>query len=200
MALRLTTGVSGRALALAVTLLAAAAVWAGVVAPLRDWYQDRAETLRRQEAVARRMAALVETLPALRGEAEAVAHDGLSGGATDSGEDSPLLPGESDALAAAHLQQRIDDLAAKAGVRVNTEEILPGQPSGDLHAVPVRLTMTAPYQAFVTLLLSLARSGIPMVADEILLRGRADVARNTDTPVDASLTVTSYRAAKADTR
>jgi hypothetical protein len=200
MAPRLPTGGSGRALALAITLLAVAAAWAGVIAPLQDWYHDRAEMLRRQDAVAHRMAALVETLPALRREAEAAAHRGLNSGDADGAAASPLLPGESDALEAAHLQQRIDDLATNAGVRISSQEILPGQPGGTLHAIPVRLSVTAPYRSLVSLFLALARSKIPMVADEITLRGRTATARDTDLPVDATLTVTSYRTATAAAR
>lgn len=194
MALALPTGARGQALAVGITLLVAAAVWLGAVAPVVGWYNDRAEQLRRQRAVAHRMAALVESLPALRREAAASTSSG--GAAKDSS--AALLPGANDPLAAASLQQRIEELARQAGVRVGSEEIMPGQTEGDLRAIAVRLTLTARYDALVGLLLALSQSDTPMVVDEMMLRGPAGKPEEADLPVDVSLTVTSYRSATAE--
>jgi hypothetical protein len=83
-------------------------------------------------------------------------------------------------------------------VRVGSEEILPGQAEGDLRAIAVRLTLTAPYRSLVALLLALSRSETPMVVDELLLRGPPGKPGEDDIPIDVSMTVTSYRAAKAE--
>ena len=109
-------------------------------------------------------------------------------------------PGASDPLAAAFLQQRIEELATKAGVRVGSEEILPGQAERDLRAISVRLTMTGPFRSVVALLLALAQNETPMVVDELLMRGPPGKTDAEDLPVDANLTVTAYRSAKADTK
>ena len=88
-ALSLPTGRRGRTLALALALLAGSVLWTGVAAPLLGWYADRQESLRRQLAIGHRMAALVQTLPALQAAAEAAAARGacrreaLLDGATD---------------------------------------------------------------------------------------------------------------------
>jgi general secretion pathway protein M len=111
-----------------------------------------------------------------------------------------LLSGTSDPLAAASLQQRIEAFATEAGVHVGSEEILPGQPDGDLRAISVRLTMSAPYRPLVSLLLALARSETPMVVDELLMRGPPGKAGDEEAPFDSSMTVTSWRSAKADPR
>jgi general secretion pathway protein M len=198
MAMALPTGTSGRSLALGMTLLVAAIVWVGVIAPIQDWYGERAEQLRRDQAMARRMTALVGMLPALRSEAERVAGAGMGGQDTDA--PTALLAGTTDALAAASLQQQIDGHAATAGARIGSEEILPGQPAGDLRAIAVRLTITAPYRSLVALLLALARSTAPMVVDELQIHGSASTAGAADVPVEASLTVTSWRAAKPPAR
>ena len=194
MAFALPTGRRGQTLALALTLIAGASIWIGVVAPVSSWYEDRDARLLRQQAIASHMAALVASLPALR-QAAAPA----DAGAPAAGQRSPnvLLLGASDPLAAATLQQRINDFAAAAGVHVATEEILPAQTAGGLRAISVRLTMNAPYRSLVALLLALARSETPMVVDELLLRGPAinGAAPPAELPVDASLTVTLYRAA-----
>jgi len=183
-------------LALAMALVAAVVVWLGAIAPLWGWYDDRAELLRRQRAIAHRMASLVETLPALQRQVATV--DSTSGGANYD-TSAVLLTGANDPVAAASLQQAIEQLATRAGVRVGSEEILPGQTEGDLRAIAVRLTLTAPFHSLVGLLLALSRSATPMVVDELLLRGPPGKPGDDDLPVDVSMTVTSYRAAKAET-
>lgn len=196
MALALPTGMQGRALALGLTVLAAAAAWTGIASPVGEWHQDRAELLRRQQALARRMAALVETLPALRRQAE----DAAPGNAVDGQAGPALLSGDTYALAAASLQQQIEELAAREGVRIGSQEIMPGQQEGDLGTVTVRLMTTAPFRSFVALLLALTRSDTLMIADDVQMRVLAGAARALDGPIEASLTVTSYRVAKADAR
>jgi hypothetical protein len=186
-------------LALAMTLVAAVTVWLGAVAPIWGWYDDRAELLRRQRANAHRMASLVESLPALRRQAAAVDGTASQAGGTSNDTSAELLTGANDSVAAASLQQRIEELATRAGVQIGSEEILPGQAEGDLRAVAVRLTITAPYRSLVGLLLALSRSEIPMVVDELLLRGTPGKPGENDLPVDVSMTVTSYRSAKVAT-
>jgi general secretion pathway protein M len=183
-------------LALSMALVAAAVVWLGAIAPLWGWYADRAELLRRQRTIAHRMASLVETLPALRRQAATV--DSAAKGGANNDTSAVLLTGANDSVAAASLQQRIEELATRAGVRVGSEEILPAQTEGDLRAIAVRLTLTAPFRSLVGLLLALSRSETPMVVDELLLRGPPGKPGD-DLPIDVSMTVTSYRAAKAET-
>ena len=199
MALALPTGPRGQMLALGIAVLAAVVVWLGAIAPLWDWYGDRAELLRRQRAIAHRMASLVDSLPALRSQAAAVGNAAASSGTANNDSAAVLLTGANDPVAAASLQQRIEELATRAGVRVGSEEILPGQPEGDLRAIAVRLTLTAPYRSLVALLLALSRSETPMVVDELLLRGPQGKTGDDDLPIDVNMTVTSYRAAKAET-
>jgi general secretion pathway protein M len=186
-------------LALGLTLLAAAVIWIGAIAPVWGWYDDRAELLRRQNAIAHRMASLVESLPALRRQVATIAGDATSSGGVNN-DTAVLLTGTSDPVAAASLQQRIEDLATQAGVRVGSEEILPSTAEGDLRAIAVRLTLTAPFRSLVAMLLALSRSETPMVVDELLLRGPPARPGENDLPVDVSLTVTSYRSAKAATQ
>ena len=201
MSLGLPSGVRGQVLALGLTVLAAAAVWAGIVDPIREWYDDRTELLRRQGAKARRMAALIETLPTLRHDAEQAAR----GTDTAAGTPAMLLSGATDSLAAAALQQRLDEFATASGSRIVSEEILPARPEGDLRAIQVRLTVTAPWRSLADLLLALARSEVPMAAEEIQLRGQM-VSNLTGVPpdsgqtVDAILTVTAYRGTAVDPR
>jgi general secretion pathway protein M len=198
-ALAMPTGGRGQLLALGMALLAAVAIWLGAITPLLGWYGDRAEVLRRQRAIAHRMASLVETLPALRRQAAAADGAAPRSGGANADASAALLTGANDPVAAASLQQRIEELATQAGVRVGSEEILPGQAEGDLRAIAVRLTLTAPFRSLVALLLALSRSETPMVVDELLLRGPPGKPGDDDLPVDVSMTVTAYRSPKADT-
>jgi hypothetical protein len=183
----LPSGRRGQALALGVLLLAATVVWSGVAAPLLDSFQDRADRLRRQQALIQRMEARVATLPGLRqqaGQAAAFVRQSAA-----------VLPGASDSLAAAALQQTLDEQATAAGVRIASQEILPAQAAAAFRAIAVRVTATAPYQSLVALLLALAQAEIPMIADDIALRGPASNGRDPGLPVTATFTVTAYRAA-----
>jgi len=72
MAMTLPDGHRGQILALGITLLVTALAWIGVISPALDWYAGRDELLRQQDDMAHRMTALVETLPALRRDVEAV--------------------------------------------------------------------------------------------------------------------------------
>ena len=67
----LPTGRRGQLLALGITIFVLACIWIGAVAPVLNWFDDRAETLRRERAIARRMEALAQTFPTLRRQAEA---------------------------------------------------------------------------------------------------------------------------------
>ena len=111
-----------------------------------------------------------------------------------------MLTGASDAIAAAILQQKLDELAASAGLRLASEEILPSRPAGALRAIPVRVTLSAPWKSFVELLAALASAEIPMSAGDVLVRGMAVNQKSAGLPVDVSLTVTSWRLAKGDAK
>jgi len=184
MAVVLPSGPKGQSLALGLTLVLAALVWLGAVAPALDWFADRQETLRRQRALAYRMSELVRTLPALR--AAVAAQGGQQPGA--------LL------LAAAALQQRLDELATASGVRIGSEEILPAQAEGDFRAIAVRVTLAAPWRSVVALLQAMAKADVPMMPDDMQLRGPPRNAADASLPIDARFTVTAYRAAAAEAR
>ena len=180
------SGVRGRLLALALALLAVLLLWIGLAAPLCDWFADRQETLRRQQALARRMAALVETLPALQAAADAA-------GARGAGRGGALLDGGSDAVAAARLQQMLDGMAGGAGLRITSAEVMPAEPAGPYRAIAVRLAVTAPWPALVALLQAIAGAEVPMRVDNLQMRSLPHAAADTDWPIDAAFSVIGYR-------
>jgi hypothetical protein len=185
----LPTGHRGQWLALGITVVGCALLWIGIVAPLLQVYGDRDDALHRQQAILRRMAALADTLPALREQ--------ISAAATIRGEADALLPGSSDALAAAGLQQKLDAAAKISGLRIGSEEIIPAQASGSFRKIAVRVTINAPWQDLVNLLRAVAEADSPMVVDDLMLRGPVSNEHDLALPVDASFTVSSLRAAEA---
>jgi hypothetical protein len=186
MAVGLPSGRWGQTLALGLTLVAATMLWAGIVAPLRDAFDDRSERLRGDQAMIGRMEALMQTLPALRDQAgSAAAPSGMT------------LPGDTDPIAAAALQQSLDALADSHGVRIASEEILPAQTAGSFRTIGVHVTANAPYASVVALLGALAKADTPMIVAELALRGTGPARGQGDTRlVNASFTVTSYRRAE----
>ncbi len=185
----LATGVRGRVLALALALLVALLLWIGLVAPLLGWFDERQETLRRQQAIGRRMAALVQTLPDLQAASDAA-------GARAARRREALLDGTSDAVAAATLQQLLDEMANRAGLRIGSVEVLPAEPAGLYRAIAVRLTVNAPWPPLVTLLQAIATANAPMLVDNLQLRSLPRSATDTESPIDVTFSVIGYRSAR----
>src|SRR4051794_5890803 len=144
-ALDLPTGRRGQLLALGLTIAVLGGLWAGVAAPLLDWYALRAEQVQARAAVARRMAELAETLPALRDQARLVATPGRPA-------QGAVLEGASDAIAAATLQGRLQEMAARAGAPLSSAEALPGEAAGAWRRIGVRVAVNAPWPAIIRLL------------------------------------------------
>ena len=186
----LPTGARGRILALGLALLAALAVWLGVVAPVLDWYESRQETLHRQQAIGRRMAALVQTLPRLQADADAAAARGAA-------RREALLDGATDAVAAAGLQQRLDEMAGRAGLRIGSAEVMPPEPAGAFHAIALRLSISAPWPALVGLLQAIAAAETPLLVENLQIRSLVQNPNDSNSPIEVTFSVIGYRAGSA---
>jgi general secretion pathway protein M len=180
-------GRRGQALAVAIAVLAVALLWIGIASPLIGWYADRADNLLRQSMLERRMAALVATLPALRRQASAAPADAAA-------RPDLLLQADSDATAGAALQQRIQDMAAKAGVSLAAIETLPTQQAGALRRIALRVTATTPWAPLVHLLQAIEQANPAMSIDDLQLHATLDLARPNDLPIGASFAIAAFRA------
>lgn len=178
-------GPRGRALAIGFTLAAAALLWFGLAAPVLEWDASRQAMLERQSVLRDRMRGLAAAVPTLRRDAEAARDDRSAEAA---------LEGTSDAVAAATLQQTLDDLAKTAGVRIGSAETLPSEQAGAWQAITVRVTLTASWTPLVHLLQSVAAAPTAMVVDNLQLRGPPRDSRDPDRPIDAAFSVTAWRA------
>jgi general secretion pathway protein M len=96
-------------------------------------------------------------------------------------------------VAAANLQQSLDDLAKAVGVRVASAETLPAEAAGTWQAIPVRVTLTASWPALVQLLKSIATAPTTMVVDNLQLRPPPPGSRDPERLIETAFSVTSWR-------
>lgn len=189
---RLPTGRAGQALAVAITLIAVLLVWEAVAAPLLDWYGSRADEVERVRALASRMEALAAGLPAMRREAQRVRAAGPPA--------SALLAGDSDAIAAATLQGRVQDMASSAGTALSSTEALPARQVGAYRRIALRVSFNATLPVLVQLLQSLDGSTPRMLVDDLQLHTSPIIVaqnRGSSPPLDATLTVVGFRAGRS---
>lgn len=181
-------GRRGRILALVITLAAALLLWLGGIAPLLAWYQARAAELAQKQALAARMMALAQSLPALRATAAAAAQaDGAPA----------LLAGASDAIAGANLQSAMQDLAAQVGTSLDSAAMQPAQQDGALRRISVQVSVTASWPALVALLRAVGSAAPRMIVDGISLSSADPPGSAAGEMVQASFTVSAYRAGAA---
>jgi hypothetical protein len=192
----LPSGRSGRLLALGLTALVLLLVWLGVVRPLTELYSRQADELALQQAVALRMARVAATLPALREEAAATPM--ATPTAAIAGE---LLEGETYAIAAANLQERLQGFAVTAGTSLTSFEVLPvespgkrvsGEPVSTDSAVSLRLMLNAPWQKLVALLDLIKAGPLLMFIDDLRLESSRQLLGVGESPLQVSLTVTGF--------
>jgi hypothetical protein len=186
------TGRRGQALAVAVGILALALVWFGVVDPVRSWFENRSLLLEQRQALLHRMQDAAATLPNLR--AASAAKPGIG-----EGPGTMLLPGASDAVAAADLQERIQKMATTAGASLTTVETLPATPVGKWHKVSLRITLNASWPVLMGLLRSVEQSPTRILVDDVHFHSVPVVSRPTAMPIQASMVLFGFRPAEAGT-
>lgn len=186
MTLALPTGRTGRALALGLTLVVLASLWAVAVAPLVAWYGDRADAIAQHRALARRMAELAETLPGLQRRSAAAT---ASGPAPET-----LLEGGTDAIAGAALQEAVQAMAGKAGASLASVEMLPVEPDGSYRRIGLRVSLTTPWPVLIHLLQSVEQATPRMLIDDLQVHGARLLVRPDAAPLDVAFTVLAFRA------
>ncbi len=113
----LPSGRAGQALASGLLALVLLLTWIVVVSPLIAWHADRSLLLQQRQELAARMALLTQSLPQL--ERQAAEGTGPVPGA--------IIEATSDAVAAAILQQAVQDMAARSGATLSSTEALPAE-------------------------------------------------------------------------
>lgn len=186
MAEALPTGPRGRLLAVALTLIAVALVWFGLVSPLLAWKADLADMRTLRTARAGRMQALADSVPALQRQADAASTSGPPLQA--------MIPGTSDAVAAAALQEQIQDMARRTGATISSVEALAADPVGDYRRIGVRVTMSGSWPVIIAFLRTMGEATPRMMADDLQMQ-QPLVQFGAEKPLDASFSVFGFRSA-----
>ncbi len=189
MTLDLPTGPRGRVLALGLTVLALLLVWFGIIGPVLAWYSGRTERLDQRLMLARRMADLAATLPQLEHQAATLP--------APSANPDALLPGETDAVAAATLQERMQEMASEAGASLSSVEMLPATQLGQFRRIGLRVALHAEMPNVVHLLQGVEAAKPRMLVDELDLQRHLVLARLNTPDLDAKFVVYAFRAGGA---
>jgi general secretion pathway protein M len=184
--LTLPEGRQGQALAVAVTLLAAALVWFAAISPLLGWYGARAAELTQQQEIAARMAALGQEIPALKAA--------ISAAGLQSAGDQVLLSGGTDAIAGANLQSALQDLAAQAGTSLDSAEVLPVQQAGALRRIGMQVSVTATWPVLISLLEAIGTARPRMIVDQLSVISASQPGGGQEQPVAANFSVSGFSA------
>ena len=182
----LPTGRRGQFLALSLTLLALSAAYLLVVAPVAGLYAERQSTLETRRMLLPRLKAAADELPELRARAAELRAAANARKVT--------LDGQSDAVASANLQGRIEELASSAGAMIGSTESLPAEARGGYRRIGLRYVLSGPYETLVKLLARLEAATPPLVIDNLHIHGvlRRPNAQ-TASGLDAGLDVYGFR-------
>ncbi len=179
-------GRRGQTLAVGVALLGLTIIWSAAVAPARTWFEERGALLDQQRILLDHMRVVATELPALRTVA----------GKRDGGDESAaiMLPGDSDAVAAADLQERLQKLASERGASLTAVETLPPvQATGHWHRVALRVSLNASWPVLVALLRAIEQSPTRILIDDIRFRSPITGTRPTEVPIQASMMLYGFR-------
>lgn len=182
----LPTGPRGRVLATALLLGALTAAYFCVAAPLLEVYAAHESLLEDRQVLASRLAAAAQRMPALR-ERVSVLRARAS-------ESRLGLDGASDAIAAADLQSRVEELATSIGAGIDSSEGLPPETRDAFRRIGIRLAITGPYETLVNFFAALETAPPPLVVDNVRITGgltRASAAG--PVPLSASLEIYGFR-------
>jgi hypothetical protein len=187
MAPALPTGRRGQYLAAGLAVLSLVVVWLGVVAPVLDFYGTRQDEVDALRARAAREAALVAALPRLAKEAALVSRTPTRA----------VLPGNSDAIAGATLQEQVQTMAAGANAQLTSIETLPGEQVGSYRRIGVRVELSAQLAVVIHLLAAIEEAQPSMLLDDLRLTGTPVGPQNAQLPLDSAFTVYAFRVGTA---
>jgi len=197
--LDLPTGRRGQLLAVGLAVAVLGLVWTVAAAPVIAWHTERTEQLERQRNLAERMAALAETLPELRRQANGSNSDGsATAGAALLATGRGGTAAGGDAVAAAALQGRLQEMVMASGVVLVSTEALPAEVlAGGLRRIGLRVAITARWVTLVQLLEAISSSTAPrMLVDDLQLRA-PDLMRQRPVAMEASFILFAYRSEAA---
>jgi hypothetical protein len=185
-------GRPGQALAVGCGVLVVALVWLGLIDPLWSWYGERQVLLEQRQMLLGRMQGLVARLPAL--QAASAAQPGGAEAAVG------LLPGGSDAVAAAALQETVQKMATAAGASLAAVETLPAAVRADhWHQVSLRISLNAPWPVLIDLMHAVGQGPARIFIGDVHFHSPVILAHPAVLPIQASMVLYGFRLADVGT-
>ncbi|HUB10536.1 MAG TPA: type II secretion system protein GspM [Acetobacteraceae bacterium] len=178
-------GLRGRLLAVALTLTVLCAAWFAVAAPLIAWYREGREELGQRDVLLLHMQEAVASLPELKRDRVTDVRPATA----------MLLPGGTDAMAAAAMQSNVQAMAVAAGVSLASMETLPAEARGAYRRIGLRVAATAPWPVLIEFLRAASRGQPRMLIDDLVLHPQPNQDQNAGIPISASLTLLAFRSA-----
>ena len=183
MASTLPVGRRGRLVALGITALVAMVFWSAVVSPLVAFYAERAARLAERETLLRHMVQLA-------GEREALAARALRSGQPHAA--GLPLDSSSDAVAAAMLQNLVQEMANSAGASLTSIENLPAESANGYRRVGIKVALSGTWPVLVRLLQAVEQSAQPMMIDDLRIHSQAPPIRMAQQAHDASFSIYAF--------
>jgi hypothetical protein len=179
-------GRRGKVLAVALVLALGAGLWLVVVGPLIAWHARGAEQIAQRRIIVQHMVEIAAELPELRLEAANLSGIGAPGLA--------VVSGQTDAVAAAFLQEMLQEMAQKVGADLTSAEVIAAEPVGSYRRIGVRAQVyVAQWSILMQLLRSISQATPSMLIDDFQIH--ALPRHNAEEPLDVRFTVIAFRAA-----
>lgn len=186
--MELPTGRRGQVVALAMTGIVLAMIWFAIVNPLRAWYSERAELLAERQALAANLEQRAVDLPALLRRTDRESASELHA--------STLLEGATDALAGAHLLERLQQMAASSGAVLTNVAMTPPAPMGELRRIGAGAAVTATWPQLLMLLREIDLSSPRLLVAAVEIRATPFMTRESEPPLEIELSVFGFRASQ----
>ncbi|WP_102324034.1 type II secretion system protein GspM [Komagataeibacter saccharivorans] len=174
-------GRKGQALAVGIGLVVLLVLWNMVAMPLWGWYHSRAEALDTRRAVVARMAALAAALPALRRQEASVPAG-----------PSFLLEGGNDTVAAAALQEKVQQMATEQGMALSSVETLAAVSVGRYRRIGVSIATLTSFPAVIHFLDAVERASPVLLVDGLQLHATGENVGGAPS-LQAAMTVLAFR-------
>lgn len=182
-------GRPGKLLALGILGLLLALAYVAVLAPLEALHASRAQEIAQLRERLAHLRRAVAELPQLRAT--------LSEVRTRSAPDDLLLPGASEAVAAANLQSKVKDLFAETGTELISAEGLPAAAQGGQRRVGIRVLVAAELNVLANVLHALGAARPFLFVDNIEVHSNPAArlqAADKSAVLNIALNVYGYRA------
>ncbi len=161
-----------RAAALALLFVVVWAVYGMVLSPVLTAYRETGEEIEQTSELLERYQRISTNHPALKGQLEELVRQTAKSGI--------YLPGNTDSLAAAELQEGVSATIERNRGTLRSIQILPVADDGDFRKVTVRVQLTATLGAFTRILYSLEAAKPFVFIDNLDIKNRRARTRQKD--------------------